>query len=74
MKKEDENSEPAKNQWLEFLNLGWLFAATMTATVLGGLKLDQIFHKAPIFLLVGTIFGFIGCAYFLTRLIKKLNR
>ncbi len=73
MKRENENSPDSKNQWLEFLNLGWIFAATMAGSVLAGWKLDQHFHKAPMFLIMGTLFGFLGCGYFLTKMIKKLD-
>ena len=65
---------PGSTQWLEFLNLGWILAGTMTLTVWVGIWLDRRFQTAPILLLAGTFLGFTGCGYFLARLIQKLNR
>jgi F0F1-type ATP synthase assembly protein I len=71
-----KKNSPDKNssQWLEFLNLGWILAGTMTITVGGGVWLDSHFQTQPIFILVGTLLGFIGCGYSLYRVIEKLNK
>ncbi|GEM_PF-2779480 len=67
-------SEAENSQWLEFLNLGWIIAGTMTLTVGGGLWLDRHYKTTPVLLLIGTFLGFGGCGYSLYRLIQKLNR
>jgi F0F1-type ATP synthase assembly protein I len=69
-----EDPDPNSSQWLEFLNLGWVFAGAMTLTVGGGIWLDRHFQTMPILLLVGTFIGFLGCGYSLYRVIQKLNR
>jgi F0F1-type ATP synthase assembly protein I len=47
-----------ENQWLELLNLGWIFAASMGLTVFGGLWLDKRYGTAPLFILIGVLLGF----------------
>ncbi len=64
---------PGSTQWLEFLNLGWIFAGTMTLTVGGGIWIDRRFGTTPAWLLIGTFLGFAGCGYSLYRVIQKLN-
>ena len=66
-------AEAENSQWLEFLNLGWVIAGTMTVMVGGGLWLDSHYKTTPILLLVGTFLGFAGCGYSLYRMIQKLN-
>jgi F0F1-type ATP synthase assembly protein I len=66
--------EPGKsNQWLAFLNLGWLIMLYMLAFAGGGLWLDRRFHTAPWLLLAGVFLGFFGSGYTLFRAVKKLE-
>lgn len=69
-----KKSNPESSQWLEFLNLGWMIAGTMGLTVGGGIWLDRHFNTMPVFLILGTLLGFLGCGYSLYRVIQKLNR
>lgn len=70
------NPEPVKdgaNQWLAFLNLGWILALTMAICVGGGLWLDRHFGTMPILLIGGVFLGFFGCGYSLYRAVRKLE-
>lgn len=62
MGKNPPESAPRKgapeNQWLELLNLGWIFVASMGLTVFGGLWLDKRHGTAPLFILIGVLLGF----------------
>jgi F0F1-type ATP synthase assembly protein I len=78
MKKNDPTlpggDDPAKsNQWLAFLNLGWLIMLYMLAFTGGGLWLDRRLHTAPWLLLTGVFLGFFGSSYTLFRAVKKLE-
>jgi F0F1-type ATP synthase assembly protein I len=66
--------DPGKsNQWLAFLNLGWLIMLYMLVFAGGGLWLDRRFHTAPWLLLVGVLMGFTGSGYTLLRAVKNLE-
>jgi F0F1-type ATP synthase assembly protein I len=66
--------DPGKsNQWLAFLNLGWLIMLYMLAFAGGGLWLDRKLHTAPWLLLTGVFLGFFGSGYTLFRAVKKLE-
>jgi F0F1-type ATP synthase assembly protein I len=78
MKKGDpspsEGDDPGKsNQWLAFLNLGWLIMLYMLAFAGGGLMFDRKLHTAPWLLLTGVFLGFFGSGYTLFRAVKKLE-
>jgi F0F1-type ATP synthase assembly protein I len=62
-----------QNQWLAFLNLGWVFVATMVLTVFGGLWLDKRFGTAPLFILLGVCLGFAANGYSFYVALRKLN-
>lgn len=67
-------ADPAKtNQWLAFLNLGWLIMLNMLVFTGGGLWLDRRFHSAPWLLLAGVFLGFFGSGYTIYRAVKKLE-
>lgn len=66
--------EGGANQWLAFLNLGWMIVANMGLFVGGGLWLDKHFGTAPILLLIGVFIGFFGSGYTIYRAVKKLER
>src|SRR3954468_5054581 len=51
------------NQWLAFLNLGWLIMLYMLVFAGGGLWLDRRFRTAPWLMLVGVLLGFTGSGY-----------
>ena len=70
---EDSGKEDG-NQWLAFLNLGWLIVGNMVLFVGGGLWLDKHFKTAPILLLIGVFAGFFASGYTLYRAVKKLER
>lgn len=61
------------NQWLAFLNLGWLIMLNMLVFTGGGLWLDRRLHTAPWLLLSGVLLGFFGSGYTLYRAVKKLE-
>jgi len=66
--------DPGKsNQWLAFLNLGWLIMLNMLVFTGGGLWLDRRLRTAPWLLLAGVILGFFGSGYTLLRAVKKLE-
>lgn len=66
--------DPAKsNQWLAFLNLGWLIMLNMLLFAGGGLWLDRRFKSSPWLMLVGVVLGFTGSGYTLYRAVKKLE-
>lgn len=66
--------DPGKsNQWLAFLNLGWLIMLNMLLFAGGGLWLDRRFKTAPWLLLAGVLLGFFGSGYTLYRAVKKLE-
>ena len=69
-----DGDDPAKsNQWLAFLNLGWLIMLNMLVFAGGGLWLDRRFRTAPWLLLTGVLLGFFGSGYTLLRAVKKLE-
>jgi F0F1-type ATP synthase assembly protein I len=70
----DAAQDQGSNQWLAFLNLGWLIVANMALFVGGGLWLDKHFKTAPILLLIGVFLGFFGSGYTIYRAVKKLER
>ncbi|HKP94929.1 MAG TPA: AtpZ/AtpI family protein [Fibrobacteria bacterium] len=76
MKKDsrDPGEEGGTDQWLAFLNLGWLIALNMLLFVGGGLWLDKHFGTTPILLLIGVFVGFFASGYTLYRAVKKLER
>lgn len=74
MKKDKEIQPAESSSWLQFLNLGWMFAATMAISVMAGMGIDRHFKTAPVFLLIGVFFGFLAFGYFFYRIIQKLNR
>ena len=61
------------NQWLAFLNLGWLIMLNMLVFAGGGLWLDRRFRTAPWLMLAGVLLGFTGSGYTLMRAVKKLE-
>jgi F0F1-type ATP synthase assembly protein I len=66
--------DPGKsNQWLAFLNLGWLIMLNMLVFAGGGLWLDRRFRTAPWLMLVGVLLGFAGSGYTLLQAVKKLE-
>jgi F0F1-type ATP synthase assembly protein I len=66
--------DPGKsNQWLAFLNLGWLIMLNMLVFAGGGLWLDRRFRTAPWLMLAGVLLGFTGSGYTLFRAVKKLE-
>lgn len=69
-----EGDDPGKsNQWLAFLNLGWLIMLNMLVFAGGGLWLDRRFRTAPWLLLTGVLLGFSGSGYTLLRAVKNLE-
>lgn len=69
-----EGEEAGKeNQWLAFLNLGWLIMLNMLVFAGGGLWLDRRLHTAPWLMLTGVLMGFAGSGYTLYRAVKKLE-
>jgi F0F1-type ATP synthase assembly protein I len=62
------------NLYLSLLNMGWVIALTMTVFVLGGHWLDERFGTPPLFLLIGVLFGFVSCGYWIFRTIQKIDR
>lgn len=66
-------AEGTSNQWLAYLNLGWLMVANLGVFVGGGLWADKRFGTAPILLLIGVFVGFVGCGYTIYRAVKKLE-
>ena len=87
-KDKDEESEPAlapgewtarsasakSNQWLTYLNLGWVMVAYMAVFTGGGLWADRHFGTAPVLLLIGVFLGFFGCGYTIYSAVKKIER
>jgi F0F1-type ATP synthase assembly protein I len=71
--KSDADASAGSNQWLTFLNLGWLMVANMTIFVGGGLWADSRFGTAPILLIIGVFLGFFGCGYTIYRAVKKIE-
>jgi len=69
-KGEDAGKE---NQWLAFLNLGWLIMLNMLVFAGGGLWLDRRLHTAPWLMLTGVLMGFTGSGYTIYRAVKKLE-
>ena len=67
-------SEESSNQWLAFLNLGWVMVANMLLFAGGGLWLDKHYRTSPILLLIGVFLGFFACGYTLYRAVKKVER
>lgn len=72
-KSKGEAPSDGGNQWLTFLNLGWVFALTMLLGVGGGLWLDRRFGTTPVLLLIGVFLGFFGSGYTLYRAVRKLE-
>ncbi len=64
----------SSNQWLAFLNLGWIIVGNMLLFVGGGLWLDKHFQTPPILLLIGVFAGFFSSGYTIYRAVKKLER
>lgn len=71
--KSDPGLKPDANQWLAFLNLGWIFAITLLICAGGGLWLDRRFGTSPILLLAGAFLGFAASGYALYKAVKKLE-
>jgi F0F1-type ATP synthase assembly protein I len=74
--KKDSPGPPPKadaNQWLAFLNLGWIFAITLLLCAGGGLWLDRRFGTSPLMLLAGVFLGFAASGYALYKAVKKLE-
>lgn len=66
--------DPGKsNQWLAFLNLGWLIMLNMLVFAGGGLWLDRRFRTAPWLMLTGVFLGFFGSGYTIYRAVKNLE-
>ena len=61
------------NQWLAYLNLGWLMVANMAVFTGLGLWADRHFGTAPVLLLIGVFLGFFGCGYTIYRAVKKIE-
>ena len=61
------------NQWLTYLNLGWLMVANMAVFTGLGLWADRHFGTAPVLLLIGVFLGFFGCGYTIYRAVKKIE-
>jgi len=69
-----DGDDPGKsNQWLAFLNLGWLIMLNMLVFSGGGLWLDRRFRTAPWLMLTGVLLGFFGSGYTLLKAVKKLE-
>ncbi|MEO6094955.1 MAG: AtpZ/AtpI family protein [Fibrobacteria bacterium] len=66
-------AEGTSNQWLAYLNLGWLMVANLVVFVGGGFWADKHFGTAPILLLVGVFLGFTGCGYTIYRAVKNIE-
>ena len=78
MKSADPEAPPGgppgkSNQWLAFLNMGWLIMLYMLVFTGGGLWLDRRLRTAPWLLLLGVFLGFFGSAYTLFRAVKTLE-
>lgn len=67
-----EGGNPA-NQWLSLLNLGWVFLATMGITVFGGMRLDERYGTAPLFILIGVFLGFGASGWYFYETVRKLG-
>jgi F0F1-type ATP synthase assembly protein I len=74
MTSSNEDTSAAKsNQWLTYLNLGWLMVANMAVFTGLGLWADSHFGTAPFLLLIGVFLGFFGCGYTIYRAVKKIE-
>jgi F0F1-type ATP synthase assembly protein I len=62
------------NQWLDFLNLGWIIVGNMLLFVGGGLWLDKHFKTTPILLLIGVFLAFFASGYSIYQAVKKAER
>jgi F0F1-type ATP synthase assembly protein I len=71
---ETPGGEPADpNQWLAFLNLGWMIVANMALFVGLGLWLDHKFRTAPWLLLTGVFLAFAASGYTIFLAVKRLE-
>lgn len=61
------------DQWLSYLNLGWLLVANMAVFMGGGFWADRHFGTTPFLLLIGVFLGFFGCGYTIYRAVKKIE-
>ena len=68
-----KSASSKSNQWLTYLNLGWLMVANMAVFTGLGLWADRHFGTAPILLLIGVFLGFFGCGYTIYRAVKKIE-
>jgi ATP synthase protein I len=54
-----------------FLNMGLSAAVCVAAGVFLGLWLDDVFHTAPVLLLVGLLLGLVTAAFSVIKLIRQ---
>lgn len=73
-KSNPDKSASDSNEWLTYLNLGWLIVANIAVFTGIGLWADRHFGTAPILLLIGVFLGFFGCGYTIYRAVKKIER
>jgi F0F1-type ATP synthase assembly protein I len=68
-----KSASSKSNQWLTYLNLGWLMVANMAVFTGVGLWADRHFGTAPVLLLIGVFLGFFGCGYTIYKAVKKIE-
>lgn len=61
-----DNWKPAAR----LIGIGFYIVACIFGGVFGGLKLDQLFHTAPILLLVGLVVGLVAAFWGVYQMIK----
>lgn len=64
-------------RWLRVLRLvgvGWYIAASLLLGVLGGVWVDGVTQRAPLFTLLGLVVGLAAAAYGVYRLLEDVER
>ena len=74
-KKRPAGAEVAEggNQWMAFLNLGWVIVGNMVLFTGGGIWLDRRFRTSPWILLAGVFVAFFVSGYAIYLAVKKLE-
>ena len=57
---------------LRLLGLGWYVAACIVIGVVGGVALDRLLGLAPLFTLLGVLFGTVAAFYGLYKMVRPL--
>lgn len=70
---QDPGKTPDPNQWMAFLNLGWMIAANMILFVGLGMWLDRRFRTSPWILLGGVFLAFAASGYTIFLMVKRLE-